>query len=116
MKYLGSFTYFATGEGYRDYYLLISANSEEEALDKFVEKTTTRCYGKKEDLKESHPTLYAKGLEFSRYGCRVREISSVKLDDFNEPMRSIIEAVKGLCEKQGMIDGDFEYWFQYNLS
>lgn len=111
MKYLGSFTYFATGEGYRDYYLLLSADSEEEALEKFVIKTANKWYS------EGHEAILGnKGIEFCRYGCKVKEISSVVLDDLNEPIRPLIESVQRMCGMNGMIDGDFEYWFQYNLS
>jgi hypothetical protein len=115
-KYLGIFHYGATGEGVRSYYRLVSAETKEEALDKFVVKAAEKWYGPKEQCDKVGPDFYQHGLDFCKMGARVVKVEDITKDDLYHLNGGTITAIQDLCEQSGMIEGDFEFWFQYNLS
>lgn len=103
--YLGNYMYFATGEGYHSYLLLVQADNKKDALESFTWKVMSK-------YTHSEPKNYP----YFKAGCSITEISEVKPSDFTKPYDQIIESVQALCKRDGMAGGYFELMFRYNLS
>lgn len=103
--YLGNYLYFATGEGYHSYLLLVQADSKKDALESFVWKVMSKY-------------SYSEPKDYSHFkaGCSITEINKVKSSNFTKPYDQIIESVQTLCARHGMAGGYFELLFKYNLS
>lgn len=103
--YLGHYLYFATGEGFHSYLLLVQADNKKDALESFIWK----AMGK-------YPHSEPNAFPHFKAGCSITEISKVKPSDFAKPYDQIIESVQALCKRGGMAGNYFELMFRYNLS
>lgn len=106
--YFGEFHYFATGEGSHTYLAIISAETKDEALNLFIDKTVKKWCPVELHDEESR--------KFVGYGCKVTLIEEVTLEDYDDPLKSILESVIDIGKEGGMAGNDFEYYLSFNLS
>lgn len=106
--YLGEFHYFATGEGSHTYLAVISAETKDDALNIFIDKTVKKWYPVQLHNEQSR--------KFVSYGCKATPIKEVTLENYDGALKSILESVIDIIKKGGMGDNGFEYYLSFNLS
>lgn len=98
--YIAVFHYFATGEGWHLYIRLTEEKNKESAKNKFI-KIAKQKWHSTEDFVARFTHVYSlEEFDVSKY---------YKIQD-------LLKSVLDIAKNGGMIDGEFEFYFSYNLS
>ncbi len=121
-KYIGIYSYFATGEGFRVFVTNFEAKNKKDALHVFL-----KCY---KNYDKPFPGFKGESLVFFRMGTTlfsVDVIPDVRMDKTPwEKMAQILvhdylssdifKEAANLIREGTMLPGEFVFWYQYNRS
>jgi hypothetical protein len=99
--FIGTFNYYATGEGWHMYVRLCRGNTKTEIKEKIIDIMKKRWGGSD---------------EFLSTAIDVTRIDEVDYDQYPLNIQSVLRNAVDFASKGAMVDGDFELYFSYNFS